>query len=53
VIASAIGNCAVSTSVLSVSVGFAGLQRWVDKINLEAEKNCAIILVGNKCIVAA
>jgi len=27
---------------------FAGLQRWVDKINLEAEKNCAIIIVGNK-----
>lgn len=26
----------------------AGLQRWVDKINLEAEKNCAIIIVGNK-----
>jgi len=27
---------------------FANLQRWVDKITLEAEKNCSMILVGNK-----
>jgi len=27
---------------------FANLQRWVDKIQLEAEKNCSMILVGNK-----
>jgi len=27
---------------------FQGLQRWTDKIQLEAEKNCAMILVGNK-----
>jgi small GTP-binding protein len=28
---------------------FTNLQRWVDKITLEAEKNCSLILVGNKC----
>lgn len=27
---------------------FANLQRWVDKVTLEAEKNCSMILVGNK-----
>lgn len=27
---------------------FQGLQRWVDKITCEAEKNCAVVLVGNK-----
>lgn len=27
---------------------FQGLQRWVDKILMEAEKDCAIIIVGNK-----
>lgn len=27
---------------------FQGLQRWVDKVTAEAEKNCACILVGNK-----
>jgi len=27
---------------------FQGLQRWVDKVTSEAEKNCAMILVGNK-----
>lgn len=27
---------------------FINLQRWVDKITLEAEKNCSMILVGNK-----
>jgi small GTP-binding protein len=27
---------------------FQGLQRWVDKVTSEAEKNCACILVGNK-----
>jgi len=27
---------------------FQGLQRWVDKIAMEAEPNCAIIIVGNK-----
>lgn len=27
---------------------FQGLQRWVDKVISEAEKNCAMILVGNK-----
>jgi hypothetical protein len=31
---------------------FANLQRWVDKITLEAEKNCSMILVGNKCETA-
>lgn len=27
---------------------FQGLQRWVDKVQAEAETNCAIVLVGNK-----
>lgn len=27
---------------------FKGLARWVEKINLEAEQNCAILIVGNK-----
>ena len=27
---------------------FRGLQRWVDKITLEADQNCALIIVGNK-----
>jgi len=27
---------------------FTGLQRWVDKISMEAEQNCAIVIVGNK-----
>lgn len=27
---------------------FSNLQRWVDKITLEAEKDCAMIIVGNK-----
>lgn len=27
---------------------FAGLQRWVDKIAMEAEQNCVIVIVGNK-----
>jgi len=27
---------------------FTALQRWVDKITAEVEKNCAIFLVGNK-----
>jgi small GTP-binding protein len=27
---------------------FEGLKRWVEKIEAEAEKNCAIVLVGNK-----
>jgi len=31
---------------------FEGLQRWVDKITQEAEKNCAVILVGNKLDIA-
>jgi small GTP-binding protein len=27
---------------------FQGLQRWVEKIETEAAKNCAIVIVGNK-----
>ena len=27
---------------------FQNLQRWVDKVNNEADKNCSIIIVGNK-----
>jgi len=27
---------------------FEGLQHWVQKITNEAEKNCAVVLVGNK-----
>jgi small GTP-binding protein len=27
---------------------FQNLQRWVDKISVEAEQNCAIVIVGNK-----
>ncbi len=27
---------------------FQNLSRWVDKVNNEADKNCSIILVGNK-----
>lgn len=27
---------------------FASLQRWVDKIVLEAEKDCSMVIVGNK-----
>jgi len=27
---------------------FQGLKRWVDKITLEAEPNCAVVIVGNK-----
>jgi len=27
---------------------FQGLQKWVEKLQAEAEKNCAIVLVGNK-----
>lgn len=31
---------------------FASLQRWVDKIVNEADKNCVIVLVGNKLDLA-
>lgn len=27
---------------------FAGLQRWIDKVQIEAEKNAVIVIVGNK-----
>lgn len=30
---------------------FSNLQRWIKKINTEADENCAVILVGNKCDV--
>lgn len=31
---------------------FANLQRWIDKINLEAEKDCAVVIIGNKLDLA-
>ncbi len=27
---------------------FQGLQRWIDKIAVEAEEGCALVIVGNK-----
>lgn len=40
--------CAAVLLAVLCSDTFINLQRWVDKITLEAEKNCAMILVGNK-----
>lgn len=30
------------------AASFTGIQKWIEKINSEAEPNCAIIIVGNK-----
>ena len=40
--------CAVITYDITQYDTFQNLSRWVDKVNNEADKNCSIIIVGNK-----
>lgn len=32
------------------AASFTGIQKWVDKVKQEADPNCAMLIVGNKCV---
>jgi len=40
--------CAIICYDMTEYETFASLQRWVDKVNNEADRNCSICIVGNK-----